>query len=231
MPKQQQSIFSWQLVDNEQTWRELTAYSANSSNKPSVRPRHWFLSAAVFALVLVSLLGAHLTIGPESVWHRCSRSSPRRWIPRVGLRPVAPGRTPGGPGPGCTGHLAQSHSHGTCADRREPRVAIHGRCPSGSVSGRHCPRPSARALDRWVGYVEHRFYRETEDGWVRTTPRPAAVGSHALTRDALLSFLLPRAGRSRSERHGRPDRRLLCRSARDFRACRYLMMRRNSPSM
>ena len=178
MPKQQQSIFSWQLVDDEQTWRELTANSANSSNKPSVRPRHWFLSAAVFALVLVSLLGAHLyhraRIGLAQVQSELATAvDTESWAASSGSQAVRQGvLDPAAP------------------DIWRSRILMEHAPIAENIAGGNPPADVRPVLFRDVialvqvrerstagsVYVEHRFYRETEDGWVRTTPRPALWG-------------------------------------------------------
>ncbi len=192
MPKQKPAILAWQLVDDEQTWQQLMADSADSSNKPSIKPRHWLLSATAFVLILASLLGAYLyrqastglaqveselTTAVETEAWAASNSSqsihqelldptaPASWRNRVLLEQQPIDDSPAGDKP--------------TADVR-PLLFRDG-----------VALVQVRARDQWVGLCGAPIL--SRDGR-RLGPHhalPCAVGSYAVPRNSLLPFHLP----------------------------------------
>ena len=198
MPRQKQAVLSWHVADDEQTWQQLTAPHADArtadsphgASRQSSNTPNWYLSAIVSALVVLSLVGAYLyhqaRTGLAQVESELATAvDTERWAASIGSQAVLEeALDPAAPdawrsrilleheqiAAGTAGRLLPADARPLLFGDGVALVQVRERSTTGSV------------------YVTHRFYRETEDGWVRTTPQPALWGPMRLHETRFFRF-------------------------------------------
>ncbi len=177
------SELSWQVADDDEAWRKLTE-QASAAGEPSAaarqgtRARHRLVGAALFAALFAVVLAGYLyrqasagltqteselaAMVEVERWAAASESevaltatldpaAPAVWRTRILLENVH-----SDPGP-----LTEAPAAGARPIRFRDDIALI-EVTDHSVTG--------------ASYVAQRFYRQTEAGWVRTSPRPELWG-------------------------------------------------------